>query len=69
MQRSYFQNILCGFDQFIGTFFGIDADETISSYVGRKYHGKWQERTIDWLFLRLTGERDHCLNAIEKQFL
>ena len=68
-KRPYWRNILVGLDQFVGTLFGIDADETISSYVGRNYHGRWQERCIDWLFLHLTGERNHCINNIEKDYL
>jgi hypothetical protein len=67
--RPYFTNILVGLDQFVGTLFGIDADETISSYCGRTKMGRWQQRLIDWIFLQLTGEQDHCLNNIEKQFL
>ena len=71
-------NILVALDQLIGAFFFIDADdsifglasdETISSYVGRKYHGKWQERLINWIMLHITGEKDHCANNIEKQYL
>jgi hypothetical protein len=38
-KRGYFINILVGIDQGIGTLFGIDADETISSYTGRSYPG------------------------------
>lgn len=68
-QRSYWLNILVGIDQGVGTLFGIDADETISSYVSRNYHGKWPERVIDWIFLHLTGERNHCLNNIEREYL
>jgi hypothetical protein len=68
-RRGYFINILLGWDQQIGTYFGIDADESISSYVGRNYHGKWQERVIDWIFLHVANESGHCANNIEKEFL
>lgn len=63
--RGYWVNILLGWDQSFGTFFGIDADECISSYVGRTYKGKWQEKIIDWIFLKITGEINHCQNSIE----
>lgn len=63
--RGYWLNILVGLDQSIGTLFGIDADETISSYIGRKHPGDWQERVINWIFKTLTGEEDHCKNSIE----
>jgi hypothetical protein len=56
MKRPYWLNVLI-------------ADETISSHVGRTMHGKWQEKAIDWIFLHLTGEKNHCVNAVEKEFL
>ena len=68
-QRGYWHNVLMGIDQGIGTWFGIDADETISSYIGRNCYGRWQQRLIDWVFYRVTGQRDHCLKSIEKRFL
>ena len=40
----YFQNILIGLDQFIGTIFGIPADITISGWVGYRYPGSWMEK-------------------------
>lgn len=60
-KRSYWLNILVGLDQFVGTLFGIDADETISSYVGRTYPGRWQEKFINWLF----RDPNHCRANIE----
>jgi exosortase/archaeosortase family protein len=64
-QRGYFLNILLGIDQSLGTLIGIDADESISSYVGRTMHGSRTERVIDWVFEHFFGERDHCLANIE----
>jgi hypothetical protein len=64
-QRGYFLNILLGIDQSLGTLIGIDADESISSYVGRTMSGSRTERAIDWVFERLFGERNHCLANIE----
>ena len=68
-KRGYWKNILVGIDQSIGTIFGIDADETISSFVGRNYPGKWQEKTINHIFYTLTGEENHCKENIEPRFL
>ncbi len=49
---------------------GGHPDETISSRVGKAaLRGGWFalacERLIDWLFLNLAGERDHCRDSIE----
>ena len=68
-KRGYWINILVAIDQGIGTLIGIDADETISSYVGRTHYGDWQMRLIDTIFKVLTGEHDHCLNNIEREYL
>ena len=59
--KEYFQNILVGLDQFVGTLFGIPADITISGWVGYKYPMTWMERWINWAF------RDpyHCQKYIE----
>jgi hypothetical protein len=64
-KHPYFINIWIGLDQFVGTLFGIDADLTISGYVGYYMPGSRLERWIDWIFLKLTGETDHCLKNIE----
>jgi hypothetical protein len=64
-RRDYWLNILLGLDQGLGTWIGIDADESISSYVGRTMPGSRLERAINWMFDRLTGEKDHCLANIE----
>jgi hypothetical protein len=61
IKRPYFQNVLVGLDQFVGTLFGIDADETISSFVGRNYPGTWKEKLINWVF----QDPNHCQNNIE----
>jgi len=59
--KKYFFNILVGLDQFVGTLFGINADETISSYVGRKYPGSYREKIINFLF----NDPTHCQKSIE----
>lgn len=60
-KTNYFKNILIGFDQFIGTIFGIDADETISSYIGTHHSGSKKEKFINWIF----NDKYHCVNSIE----
>ena len=64
-KRGYFENILLGIDQGMGTWWGIDADESISSYLGREKYHSWQREFIDWLFLKVRGEKNHCLGNIE----
>ena len=64
-KTSYWFNILIGVDQSIGTLFGIDADETISSYLGRVHPNSKRAKFVDWLFYIATGERNHCINTIE----
>lgn len=43
------------------------ADETISSRAWRlsSTHPRWERmhRLVDWVFLRLTGQRDHCFES------
>jgi hypothetical protein len=69
-RKSYGWKLLLCVDQFMAVLLlDTSEDETISSYVGRKYHGQWQEKAIDKVFQVLTGEEGHCLNNIERQFL
>lgn len=69
--RRYLLNFLVSLDQLGNVILGgDDPDETISSAVGRKAQDgrRWAilaARMIDWAFLRLTGEKDHCRNNIE----
>lgn len=68
--KRYLLNLLIAIDQGGNAFFGGNPDETISSRVGRaalrEVRGALTLRSIiDWLFLNLTGERDHCANSIE----
>jgi hypothetical protein len=69
VKRPYWLNLLIGIDEFIACLFYVPVGQTISSYVGINYHGKWQERVIDWIMFHLTGEREHCINNIQKEFL
>jgi hypothetical protein len=59
-KRGYFKNILVGADQAVGTLFGIDADYTISAYVGLN-GPKWAEKVINVLF----QDPMHCQNSVE----
>ena len=59
--KEYFQNILVGLDQFVGTLFGIPADITISGWVGYKYPMTWMEKAINWAF----QDPYHCQKYIE----
>ena len=60
-KRGYIKNILVGWDQSLGTWWGIDADETISSYVGQHHPHSYKEAFINWLF----NNPNHCKNNIE----
>ena len=58
--------VAVSFDQLGNTAIGGDEDETFSSRCWRKrddtpYH--CLVPAIDWLFLALSGEKDHCQNA------
>jgi len=64
-------NLLISLDQTLFcclTFGDSNPDETPSAYAWRAEGlGKWQGRTfrplIDWIFLRLFGQKDHCYKA------
>ena len=61
----YWKNILVGLDQFVGTLFGIDADLTISGYVGYYRSGSVAEGIINWLF----QDPCHCRDSIEMDII
>lgn len=68
--KRYLLNLAIAVDQGWNAFLGGHPDETISSRVGKAaLRGGWFalacERLIDWLFLNLAGEREHCANSIE----
>jgi len=64
-KRGYWENILLGIDQGAGTWFGIDADESISSYLGRVRPNSFLCKLVDWVFEAVTGEKNHCLKNVE----
>jgi len=57
----YIRNILISLDQLANTILGGDPDETISSRVGKNYHGSKIEELINYFF-----GPNHCENAEEK---
>ena len=57
------KNVLIAIDQLVNTFLGSDPDETISSRVGKNYHGTLLEKFINILFWVET--KNHCEEAIE----
>ena len=68
-------NILISFDQFVWVLITLGyahPDETISAACWRmELAGKWQGKffrpIIDWTFLKLFGEKDHCLTAYKAE--
>lgn len=67
---TYIRRLLIAIDQLGNTITGGDPDETISSRTGKAaiLGKRWAlilERIINAIFLRLTGERDHCRASIE----
>lgn len=51
-------SIAVAYDRLGNAAMGQGDQETISSWSGRK--NGWQERFINWIFLHLTGEENHC---------
>jgi hypothetical protein len=65
MNRSYFLNLCVALDQFVAAIFGIDCDLTISGWLGYYRPESWLRKVIDWVFLKLDGEINHCYRSIE----
>lgn len=45
-----------------------DEDEVVSSVLGKMQKAGQNTRfreLVDWTFLKITGQKDHCLNNIE----
>lgn len=59
----YIRNILVALDQLLGAICGLDPDESISSYCGKRqqYGHKYPAVIIDFFF-----GKGHCLRNIEK---
>lgn len=58
-------HIAVGFDQLVSATWGNSEDETISSRLGR-VGPAWAETAVDWLFEKITGQKNHCKNNIEE---
>lgn len=58
-------HIAVAWDQLANATWGNSEDETISSRLGR-CGPRWAELAVNWIFERLTGEKNHCKNNIEQ---
>ena len=68
--KSYILKILLALDRLLAVLiYNAYDEETVSCFVGRTMHGSWQESVIDWVFARITGEKNHCLNNVEARFV
>jgi hypothetical protein len=72
--QQYLFNIALGLDQFINVLLLGDTDDSISGRCGRamasgkpKWFVKILTPVIDWLFLKLFNDEDHCKNSIESE--
>jgi hypothetical protein len=70
----YFFKIALGLDQFVNVLLLGDADDTISGRCGRaiasgkpKWFVKLLTPAIDWLFLKLFDDKNHCADSIETE--
>lgn len=68
--KSYILKILLALDRLLAVLlYNAYDEETVSCFVGRTMHGSWQEAAIDWVFLQVIGEKNHCLNNVEERFV
>ena len=80
VKKSFSRRVLLWLDQGLNVWLGPlfnwlyktnkfgDEDEVVSSVLGKlKADGKAERfrNAVDWVFLHLTGEKDHCINNIE----
>lgn len=72
--QMYFFRVFLGFDQMLNVFLFGFPDESISGRLGRshiagkpKWFARYGKIVVDWLFLTLFNERNHCLNAMEPE--
>lgn len=66
----YVWAIWIGQDQLVNAILGGNPDVTISSKVGLMSKNgsktaRAMELVIDWLFLKFSGQQNHCFNSIE----
>ena len=68
--KNYILKILLALDRLLAVLlYNAYDEETVSCFVGRTMHGSWQEAAIDWVFLKITGKKDHCLSNVEERFV
>lgn len=65
----YLINVFFGLDQFVSTLLGGHPDDTVSQRLGRAmvagHKGAEPFRmAVDWIFLLLIGEDNHCLRSL-----
>lgn len=80
-QTGFWWRVLLWLDQGLNVWFGPiwnmvyktdwfgDEDEVVSSVLGKLQAAGRDNRfrkAVDWVFLHLFGQRDHCKNSIEK---
>ena len=63
--RQYIHNILIGVDQLLGTLFGGDPDETISSRVGKWSASGSELGGLFEIILNSIFGKNHCKECIE----
>lgn len=61
--KSYFRRVLIGIDQFFNTLFNGQADETLSSRMGRLKEVNKVAKIGCWTLDLI--DKDHCVNSIE----
>ena len=71
---SYYFNLLLALDQFVNALLFGDPDETLSGRLGRAQLAKKKlffvkpfRKFVDWLFIALIGQRNHCIESIEHE--
>lgn len=72
--QQYAFNIALGFDQWVNTLLLGDPDDTLSGRCGRalasgkpKWFVPYLAGFVDYLFLKLFNQKNHCLDSIEPE--
>lgn len=72
--KQYLYNLALAFDQLVNVILLGDPDDSISGRCGRSlatgnayWWVKWLARHVDWMFLHLFNEKDHCASSIEPE--
>lgn len=74
MIKKYAYNLFLSYDQFINSVLFGDPDESLSGRLGRamlsgrpKFWVRPMAVVNNFLWLKFTGEVDHCLNSVEPE--